>query len=332
MSVLDIILVQRHILGLNTFQEEGQLIAADVNFDGRVTATDLVEMRRVLLGSDHTYANGNEWVFYSAESMAQFEGLDVFRASQEVTITPENYMLSHDFVGIKAGDVNGSADINGFKAKTRSASRNINYVVNSVGEDTYEIELSSADALNLMGLQFDLTLNGGDIADLSSEVFTLSEGNYHISDENLKIVLSGHTGVAVSDDSNILTLRVNSKVEPSLTLLNNDYSNVVLADLSSEGVRLNRVFGEQELVTQVIQNQPNPFSSQTTIEFILDKDQNVEFSFFNSAGQQVLRRASYFNKGANSLVISGDDLQSTGLIMYRMKTEEGVFTKKMIVL
>ena len=332
LSVLDIILVQRHILGLNTFQEEGKLIAADVNFDGRVSATDLVEMRRVLLGSDNDYVNGNEWVFYSAESMAQFEGLDVFNASQEVTITPENYMLAHDFIGIKAGDVNGSADINGFKARTRSASRNINYIVNSIGKDTYEIALSSAEALDLMGLQFDLNLNGGDIAELSSDVFTLNKGNYNISDENLKVVLSDHSGVAVGDDSNILTITVNSKVEPSLTLTSNDYSNVVLADLSSDGVRLNRVFGEEELVTRVIQNQPNPFSSQTTIEFILDKDQNVEFSFFNSAGQQVLRRASFFNKGANSLMISGDDLQSKGLIMYRMKTEDGVFTKKMIVL
>lgn len=332
LSVLDIILVQRHILGLSTFQEEGKLIAADVNFDGRVSATDLVEMRRVLLGSDTDYVNGNEWVFYSAESMALFEGLDVFNASQEVTITPDNFMLAHDFIGIKAGDVDGSADINRFKAQTRSASKNVNYVVTSIGEDTYEIKLSSADALNLMGVQFDLTLSGGDIATLSSDVFTLTEGNYHISDENLKVVLSGHTSVAVGDDSAILTLTVRSRVEPSLTLSNNEYSNVVLADLRSEGVRLNRVFGEEELVTRVIQNQPNPFSTQTTIDFILDNDQNVEFSFFNSAGQQVLRSSSFYNKGANSLVVTGDDLQSKGLIIYRMKTEDGVFTKKMIVL
>ena len=49
LSVLDIILVQRHILGLITFEEEGKLIAADVNFDGSVSALDLVEMRRVCL-------------------------------------------------------------------------------------------------------------------------------------------------------------------------------------------------------------------------------------------------------------------------------------------
>ncbi len=332
LSVLDIILVQRHILGLATFVEEGKLIAADVNFDGGVTALDLVEMRRVLLGTDDEYRNGNEWVFYSAESMSQFEGLDVFNASQEVIITPDNYMLSHDFVGIKSGDVDGSARVNDYKAVIRSGSRNINYKINSIAEGTYEIKLSSADALNLMGLQIDLNLNGGDITNLNSEVFALNEGNYQISDDNVKVVLSGHNGVAVNDDSNILTIIVNAKVEPSLTLSNNDYSNMVLADLSSEGVRLNRVFGEEELVTRVLQNQPNPFSTQTTIDFVIDKSQNVEFSFFNSAGQQVHRRISFFNKGTNSIVVSGDELQDSGVIIYRMKTEEGVITKKMIVL
>ena len=241
-------------------------------------------------------------------------------------------MLAHDFVGIKAGDVDGSADVNGYKARIRSGSRNINYQINSIAEGTYTIKLSSDDALDLMGLQFDLNLNGGDIAELNSEVFALNEGNYHISEDNVKVVLSGHTGVAVDDDSNILTITVNSKVEPSLTLSNNDYSNVVLADLSSEDVRLNRVFGEEELVTQVLQNQPNPFSSQTTIDFVLGKSQNVEFSFFNSAGQQVHRRTSFFNKGTNNLVVSRDDLNDSGVIIYRMKTEEGVITKKMIVL
>jgi len=332
LSVLDIILVQRHILGLITFEEEGKLIAADVNFDGIVTALDLVAMRRVLLGTDIEYRNGNEWVFYSAESMSQFEGLEVFNASQEVTITPDNYTLAHDFVGIKAGDIDGSADVNGFKALIRSGSSNINYQINSIADGTYEIKLSSADALNLMGLQLDLNLNGGDIAELNSEVFALNEGNYHISDDNVKVVVTDHTSVAVDDDSNILTIIVNAKVEPSLTLSNNDYSNMVLADLSSEGVRLNRVFGEVELVTRVLQNQPNPFSSQTTIDFVIDKSQNVEFSFFNSAGQQVHRRTSFFNKGTNSIVVSGDELQDSGVIIYRMKTEEGVITKKMIVL
>ena len=332
LSVLDIILVQRHILGLITFEEEGKLIAADVNFDGQVTAKDLVQMRRVLLGTDDEYTDGNEWVFYSAESMAQYEGLDIFNASQEVTITPDNYKLAHDFVGIKAGDVDGSADINGFKAVIRSGSKDINYCIQSIAEGTYEIKLSSADALELMGLQFDLDLRGGDIAALSSDVFSLNEGNYNITDDNVKVVLSGHNGTTVGDDSNILTLRVNAMVEPSLTLANSDYSSLVLGNLSTEGVRLNKVIGDEELTTQLIQNQPNPFSAQTTIDFVLDKDQNVEFSFFNSAGQQVFRNTSFFSKGANSLVVTGDDLQDSGLIIYTMKTDSGILTRKMIVL
>ncbi|MBL0081567.1 MAG: hypothetical protein IPP37_03640 [Saprospiraceae bacterium] len=44
-STFDLVLIQRHILGLAKLDSPEKLLAADVNKDGKVTASDLVELR-----------------------------------------------------------------------------------------------------------------------------------------------------------------------------------------------------------------------------------------------------------------------------------------------
>ena len=49
-NILDVIDLQRHILGLSRFQDDCQLEAADVNLDGRINGLDLLELTRLILG------------------------------------------------------------------------------------------------------------------------------------------------------------------------------------------------------------------------------------------------------------------------------------------
>ncbi|MCE2788913.1 MAG: dockerin type I domain-containing protein [Saprospiraceae bacterium] len=53
-STLDLVLIQRHILGLTPMNDQYKLMAADANKDGNVTASDLVELRRLILGINNT--------------------------------------------------------------------------------------------------------------------------------------------------------------------------------------------------------------------------------------------------------------------------------------
>ncbi|MCZ2101460.1 MAG: redoxin domain-containing protein [Chitinophagales bacterium] len=49
-SALDIVIIQRHILGLGLLSQDYQVAAADVNGDQRLTASDLTVLRKVILG------------------------------------------------------------------------------------------------------------------------------------------------------------------------------------------------------------------------------------------------------------------------------------------
>lgn len=60
----DIILIQRHILNISRFKDTLQNIAADVNNNFNITASDITELRRLILGIKESFTNVKPWYFY----------------------------------------------------------------------------------------------------------------------------------------------------------------------------------------------------------------------------------------------------------------------------
>lgn len=62
-SVLDIVLIQSHILANSLLNSPYKIIAADVNQSGTVSTLDLVLMRKLILAVDTTYPGNRLWAF-----------------------------------------------------------------------------------------------------------------------------------------------------------------------------------------------------------------------------------------------------------------------------
>lgn len=97
LSSADLVQIQRHILGLQTFDDPIRIAAADVSGDGGASAVDLVQIIRVILGLSETFSSGKSWDFQPN----QFQ----FPITDEV--------LDVSITGYKLGDVNFSADPQG---------------------------------------------------------------------------------------------------------------------------------------------------------------------------------------------------------------------------
>jgi peroxiredoxin len=101
LTTYDLVLISKHILGLEPFECPYQFTAADVNCSGTVTTFDILQARKVILGVDPDLPCGS-WRFL-----------------------PDSAVLSggncQDFTGIKLGDVNAGAcgDSLGGPADTR---------------------------------------------------------------------------------------------------------------------------------------------------------------------------------------------------------------------
>ena len=65
-TTLDLVIMQRHILGLKTLDSPYKLIAADINNSKSVTAADLVELRKVVLGVESEFKYNTSWRFVDA--------------------------------------------------------------------------------------------------------------------------------------------------------------------------------------------------------------------------------------------------------------------------
>ena len=82
----------------------------------------------------------------------------------------------------------------------------------------------------------------------------------------------------------------------------------------------------------VYQNEPNPFSVNTTIAFDLPENSEVGVSYYNSSGQLLRKTTNTFSKGRNEIRVSKEELNHSGLIYYKIDSEFGSAMRKMILL
>ncbi len=106
----DLVLIGSHLLGSKPFTTTFQSLAADANFDGRVTVTDMVKIRNTLLGNDANFEGNKAWKFVNG--MSDYSTIRDLREIPE-SIIVKNLSTSTTeliFRAIKVGDVDGSAN------------------------------------------------------------------------------------------------------------------------------------------------------------------------------------------------------------------------------
>ncbi|MEP6646459.1 MAG: hypothetical protein ABJC12_05175 [Saprospiraceae bacterium] len=108
-STLDLIGIQKHLLGIDPFINPFVLVAADANNSRTVSAIDIVELRKLLLGIYTELPSNKSWRFVSKDHINQ-DTLHTGPFNEETTFLILN--TSHadvDFIGVKIGDINNTA-------------------------------------------------------------------------------------------------------------------------------------------------------------------------------------------------------------------------------
>lgn len=106
----DLLLIQKHILGIQPFHTPYQFIAADVDFSGTVSTFDILIIKKILLGKTNNFPTGDSWVFV----LSDFE-FQTYNPANENYPTywtaplPFHDYVNIDFIGIKLGDINDNA-------------------------------------------------------------------------------------------------------------------------------------------------------------------------------------------------------------------------------
>nr|MDQ3016264.1 hypothetical protein [Bacteroidota bacterium] len=95
-NVLDLVRIQKHLLARDEFDYPWQFIAADATNNGDVSVGDILVLLRLVLGKITYLPSSPSWRFSPAVI--------------DIDTIPAGGPYQVEFMGIKIGDLNGTAD------------------------------------------------------------------------------------------------------------------------------------------------------------------------------------------------------------------------------
>ncbi len=337
-STLDLVLIQRHILGEEIIDNPYNLIAADVNNDGRITGIDLVDLRRLILGITDDFPSNESWRFVDAKE--QFDDpSSPFPFTEILNISSlDKNMMDENFIGVKIGDVNGTARANSLVLADSRASRGIELYMENVSVGPGEIIevpviLKSSEAL--VALQLTLELQSVDFVGLRPGGMNVAPDQFALLDQNT-LTMAWSAIDAAHSVSRLYTLILEGREKALLSESISLSSRVTEARAyTSDGERLDinmsfESIGAGEFA--LWQNQPNPFRDVTNIGFDLPEAGQATLRIFDVTGVEIYEINGDYPAGYNEVILRKSDLSGSGVLYYELMSGNHTSTKRMILI
>jgi len=341
-STLDLVLMQRHILALERLDSPFKVIAADVNGDQRITAADLVELRKLILGIHDKFAQTPSWLIIpKGQTFADAQNPWSFDTEYQISNFQTSTSTMH-FDAIKMGDVNFSAEMN-FTGENETEAR-----TNRTFELILENELMAAGVRTLVpvyaknaeilhGLQARFAPQGVNIYGVKPGQLNVQDQNFHVAKGLVAISWNDATSTKVNTEEPLFYIDVMSE---------KSVSTASIIGFETSTIKPEAYVGEQITATKMVlttrsattatkefalaQNEPNPFSSTTNISFYAPSAGEAVLTIQDVTGKLVLTQKQSVAAGENSFTVRSSQLGVTGVLFYTVELEGVTATKKMI--
>ncbi|HJW30165.1 MAG TPA: T9SS type A sorting domain-containing protein, partial [Saprospiraceae bacterium] len=337
-STLDLVKIQKHLLGIEPFSNPFNLIAADANNSQSVSAIDMVELRKLILGIYSKLPNSPSWRF--VDKNYQFGDPTNPWPFDEVIDINQPDSSSKDFVGIKVGDVNNSVQANALQILPRNGNGIVHFTADektiAIGEKV-DVAIRSRDFNAIEGYQFTMTTPGLEFAGVESGILTMNDENIGVFGDMLTASWHKVGGVSASADDILFTLHFTATTGGQLSdMLDLNSKETQAEAYTSQDVikdlKLNFRGAQQDAEFALYQNEPNPFRQTTMIGYEVPVPGKVTLTVFDITGKVLFVKDQDAIKGYNTITVSTKELAALGLLYYRLDASEYSATKKMIII
>ncbi len=343
-STLDLVVIQKHLLGISDLNSPYKMIAADVNNSKTITAVDLIELRKLILGLYTELPNNTSWRFVDKT----YAFPDEYNPWMEEW--PENHILNPlsqginyaNFFGVKIGDVNNTVKANATSYVPRGSGRVLDLVIDdrtvNAGE-IIEIPVYADGANSLEGMQFSLDLNQG------LKLVSVNAGQMDVDDNNFgwlqnHILTSSWNkaeGINVNGDSPLFTIVLQANNHATLSQAISIIANPTPAEAYTAGsdiMDLSLTFrgSADHFDFELLQNEPNPFIDFTQIGFVLPEAGEAILTLYDVTGKQLFNQTVDGVRGLNKVEVNKSQINANGIIYYQVQFQGYTATKKMLVL
>lgn len=345
-STLDLVMIQRHILGIQRLDSPYKLIAADINSSADISAIDLIELRKLILGIYDELPNNHSWRFVP-ESYVFSDPENPWPFDEQIDINDiDQAIMDANFMGVKIGDVNGSVVANLISDEIASRSSenfDINVIQTVTDKGNTRIQLKAAQSAYTAGAQLGLSFNES-VTDLIAAIpMALNIENHNIAWQKLdngQLTISWNAleSVIVNEGDVLMEFLFEGSHNRSILSANDNpmSSEAYLVDTDNKVLVQNLRLIDNEIADniefEVFQNVPNPFNESTSIGFNITERSNVVLTVSDANGRVVLSEEREYPSGYNEILLSSDKLETTGILYYKLSTATHTITKKMIVL
>jgi uncharacterized protein YfcZ (UPF0381/DUF406 family) len=342
-STLDLVLIQRHILGIKKLESPYKLIAADVNNSKSITASDLTELRKLILGLQDKFQNNTSWRF--ADGLYEFSDPAqpwTFAESLKYESLDAN-MTTSDFIAVKIGDVNGTVSENIIGKTQNRSSKVLSLQIpdTNLNEGTHSVPVSVSEDVHISGIQFTLELpSGTTYVGLESEQLPLQSENiaHFTKDGKTYVNVSFHNihGISLNKENTlfnlIFSIAKNTTARAVVKLAAHGLQPEAYGeDLENISLGMRVSPNTQVYEKYISQNTPNPFREETVIKYAQQNEGVVNITIYDAKGSAVYSQSNHQPAGEGQIMIQKNMLNDQyGVFFCKVKTQDATSVIKML--
>ncbi|MCB0636888.1 MAG: T9SS type A sorting domain-containing protein, partial [Lewinella sp.] len=348
-STYDLVLISKHILGVQPLDSPYKIIAADINRSRNVTTLDMILLRKLILSIDTEFTNNTSWRF--VEKAYVFPNpakpwLEEFPEAISINNLPAGGLANQDFVAVKVGDVTMDAITNSLLGVQGRSIVDVftletDDVALTAGQE-YTVTFTADGIANVAGYQGTLSFDNSalELVDIISGA--AREENFGMRYVNEGLITTSWNQLPTSDfalpTSEMFRLVFRARTDAQLSSLLSVSSGITKAEAyNREGQYMDVAIGFNGLFAQssannfeLYQNQPNPFRDETVIGFYLPEAAEATLAISDVSGKVIRLIRLDAVKGYNSVSLRREELPA-GVLQYTLKTDDYTDTKKMII-
>ena len=336
-TTFDIVLLTKHILGIQALDSPYKFIAADANNSGSITTLDVVDIRKLILGINTNFTNNTSWRFVDAEFVFDDPSNPFANGFPElVNYNNLDANAAANFIAVKIADLNGSFDPHSLQnAQGRNLNESMKIEAKNKSVKAGEaISLELNTSASAQGFQFTLDFNPDALSFKGISNRYLSDSNLGLNRNQEGIITFSWNDSRLIEfmDEELISIEFYALKDVQLSEVININSRLTKAEAYDASdaimaVELDFTETEKGLGTDLYQNTPNPFKGQTTIGFTLASQEEVKLTLRDVHGKVIKLIESKYEKGYNSVEINEIP---KGVFYYTLEVEGFSKTMKMI--